>query len=131
MQKYPPINEVRSQKSEVRSQKSEVVFETEIYAPFQKLCALKGGVLDPTIFDKLLEGEPVWLAEINLGIGREIGVYQGVEREWLYWYNQEGKRYLTSQEKAKQAQKQVLQAQERAKLLEARLRSLGVDPNEL
>ncbi len=31
--------------------KSEVVFETEIYAPLQKLCALKSGVLDPTIFD--------------------------------------------------------------------------------
>ncbi|CCQ53910.1 hypothetical protein CWATWH0402_1974 [Crocosphaera watsonii WH 0402] len=43
---------VRLTKSEVRSQKSEVVFETEIYAPLQKLCALKGGVLDPTIFDK-------------------------------------------------------------------------------
>ncbi|MGB5772412.1 MAG: hypothetical protein WBM32_21475, partial [Crocosphaera sp.] len=46
-------------KSEVRSQptlpsqegKSEVVFETEIYAPSQKLFALKGGVLDPIIFD--------------------------------------------------------------------------------
>ncbi|MGK7941149.1 MAG: Uma2 family endonuclease [Crocosphaera sp.] len=80
---------------------------------------------------QLLEGEPVWLAEINLGIGREIGVYQGVEREWLYWYNKEGKRYLTSQEKARESQQQALQAQERAKLLEERLRSLGVDPDEL
>ncbi|CCQ59718.1 hypothetical protein CWATWH0401_1308 [Crocosphaera watsonii WH 0401] len=43
----PPLT-----KSEVRSQKSEVVFETEIYALLQKLCALKDGVLDPTIFDK-------------------------------------------------------------------------------
>ncbi len=66
---------------------------------------------------QLLQGEPVWLAELNLGIGREIGVYQGVEREWLYWYDRGGKRYLTSQEKAKK--------------LEERLRSLGVDPNEL
>ncbi|MEL4894733.1 Uma2 family endonuclease [Crocosphaera sp. Alani8] len=73
---------------------------------------------------QLLEGEPVWLAEINLGIGREIGVYQGVEREWLYWYDKQGKRYLTPQEEARQAQ-------ERAKLLEERLRSLGIDPNEL
>ena len=87
---------------------------------------------------ELLEGEPVWLSEINLGISREIGVYQGVEREWLYWYNKEGKRYLTSQEKAReaqqeasQAQQEALQAQERAKLLEERLRSLGVDPNKL
>ena len=87
---------------------------------------------------ELLEGEPVWLSEINLGISREIGVYQGVEREWLYWYNKEGKRYLTSQEKAReaqqeasQAQQEALQAQERAKLLEERLRSLGIDPNKL
>ncbi|MDJ0658031.1 MAG: Uma2 family endonuclease [Crocosphaera sp.] len=56
---------------------------------------------------ELLQSEPVWLAEINLGIGREIGIYQGVEREWLYWYNKEGKRYLTPQEEAKKAQKQV------------------------
>ncbi|MDJ0581752.1 Uma2 family endonuclease [Crocosphaera sp.] len=87
---------------------------------------------------QLLEGEPVWLAEINLGIGKEIGVYQGVEREWLYWYYQQGNRYLTSQEEVKQAQEeannakqQVLEAQEKAKKLEEKLRELGVNPNEL
>ena len=73
---------------------------------------------------ELLAGEPVWLSEINLGIGREIGIYQGVEREWLYWYDQQGKRYLTSQEEAKKAQ-------EKAKKLEAKLRELGVDIDEL
>ncbi|EAZ91181.1 Uma2 family endonuclease [Crocosphaera chwakensis] len=73
---------------------------------------------------ELLAGEPVWLAEINLGIGREIGVYQGVEREWLYWYDKKGKRYLTPQEEAKKAQ-------EKAKKLEEKLRELGVDLNEL
>ncbi|ACB50586.1 unknown [Crocosphaera subtropica ATCC 51142] len=80
---------------------------------------------------ELLAGEPVWLSEIDLGIGREIGVYQGVEREWLYWYDRQGKRYLTSHEKAREAQQEALQAQERAKLLEERLRSLGIDPHEL
>ena len=94
---------------------------------------------------ELLEGEPVWLAEINLGIGREIGIYQGVEREWLYWYDQQGKRYLTPQEEAKQTKQQVLEAQaetnnakqealeaqEKAKKLEAKLRELGVNINEL
>ncbi len=66
---------------------------------------------------ELLTGEPVWLSEIGLGIGRQIGVYQGVEREWLYWYDREGKRYLTPQEKAKK--------------LEEKLRSLGVDFNDI
>jgi Uma2 family endonuclease len=47
---------------------------------------------------QLLEGEPVWLSEIDLGIGREIGIYQGIKREWLYWYDPEGRRYLTPEE---------------------------------
>ena len=51
---------------------------------------------------ELLEGEPFWLSEIGLGIGREMGSYQGIEREWLYWYDQEGKRYLTPEEKIQQ-----------------------------
>ncbi|MEA5533020.1 Uma2 family endonuclease [Crocosphaera sp. XPORK-15E] len=80
---------------------------------------------------ELLEGEPVWLSQINLGIGKETGIYQGVSREWLYWYDQQGKRYLTPEEKAMEAQQQALEAKERAKLLEERLRSLGIDPNEL
>ncbi|MGK7960138.1 MAG: hypothetical protein AB4044_06330, partial [Crocosphaera sp.] len=79
---------------------------------------------------ELLEGEPVWLSEIGLGIGREIGVYQGVEREWLYWYDQEGKRYFTPEERALDAEKKALQAEEKVRKLEEKLRSLGFDPSE-
>ncbi len=78
----------------------------------------------------LLEGEPVWLSEIGLGIGKEIGVYQGVEREWLYWYDREGKRYFTPEERVLQAEEKALQAEEKAKKLEEKLRSLGVDISE-
>jgi hypothetical protein len=28
-----------------------------------------------------------------LGIGRDIGMFNGWEREWLYWYDQQGQRY--------------------------------------
>ncbi len=72
---------------------------------------------------ELLEGEPIWLSEISLGIGREIGIYQGIEREWLYWYDQDGERYLTPEER-------TLQAEEKAKKLEEKLRSLGFDPSQ-
>jgi Uma2 family endonuclease len=48
---------------------------------------------------ELLEGKPVWLSEIGLGIGVETGIYQGIEREWLYWYDEKGKRYLTPEER--------------------------------
>ncbi|MGK7953834.1 MAG: Uma2 family endonuclease [Crocosphaera sp.] len=86
---------------------------------------------------ELLEGEPIWLSEIGLGIGREIGIYQGVEREWLYWYDQDGKRYFTpeeralqAEERALQAEEKALQAEEKAKKLEEKLRDFGFDPSE-
>ena len=55
---------------------------------------------------ELLTGEPIWLSELNLGIGKEIGIYQGIEREWLYWYDENGKRYLTPEERIKSEGKQ-------------------------
>jgi len=61
-------------------------------------------------------GSPLWLPEINLGIGRERGMYQGIEREWLYWYDEEGNRYLTPEEKAKEAQLEANKRVEEAQL---------------
>jgi Uma2 family endonuclease len=72
----------------------------------------------------VLEGEPVWLPAIGLGIGRETGIYQGVEREWLYWYDHQGHRYPTPEERAEQAER-------RAERLAEQLRRLGVDPDAL
>ncbi|PSB05262.1 Uma2 family endonuclease [Merismopedia glauca] len=104
----------------------------------------------------LLEGNPVWLSEIGLGIGTQRGIYQGIEREWLYWYNQQGQRCLTPEELAQQEQlrrqeaEQLVQqeqqyrqeaeqlvreeqqrrqqAEERLQILQAQLRSLGIEP---
>lgn len=73
---------------------------------------------------QLQDSNPVWLPEVNLGIGRERGTYQSITREWLYWYNEEGKRLLTPEEQAKQAQ-------QRADMLAERLRALGVDPDSI
>lgn len=53
---------------------------------------------------ELLDGEPVYLTELDLGIGREKGIYQGIEREWLYWYDRQGKRYLTPEERIQQGE---------------------------
>jgi Uma2 family endonuclease len=65
----------------------------------------------------LLQGNPVWLPQINLGIGRERGTYLGRTREWLYWYDNTGKRIPT--------------AEERAERLAAKLRELGVNPDDI
>jgi Uma2 family endonuclease len=82
------------------------------------------------------EKEPIFLEELGLGIGKEEGIYQGIKREWLYWYDENGTRYLTPEERIQQEQESVLTAeknaliaQNRAEKLAAKLRSLGVDPD--
>lgn len=72
----------------------------------------------------LLSGNPVLLPELNLGIGRERGTYQGITREWLYWYDQQGQRLLTPEER-------ILQAEKRAQRLAEQLRLLGIDPESI
>ena len=79
----------------------------------------------------MLSGETVWLPEIGLGIGKERGIFQGIEREWLYWYDSEGKRYLTPEERARELEQENIQSQQKAKKLEAKLRSLGINPEEI
>jgi Uma2 family endonuclease len=73
---------------------------------------------------QLLAGEPIWLSNLGLGIGREVGIYQGITREWLYWYDDQGKRYLTPEE-------ELRSAQQRNKQLEEHLLSSGIDPDTL
>lgn len=43
-------------------------------------------------------GEPFWMPEIGLGIGRQTGNHQGLQREWLYWFDERGNRILTPEE---------------------------------
>lgn len=87
---------------------------------------------------ELLPGDLVWMPEIGLGIGREVGTHQGWTREWLYWYTEQGERLPTPEEqiaqerqRADQAQQQAIKAQQRAEQLAAKLRELGVDPTAL
>lgn len=72
----------------------------------------------------LQPGNPVWLKEIGLAIGNEQGTYQGISRDWLYWYDEQGVRILTPEER-------VTTAEARAQRLAEELRSLGVNPDTL
>ncbi|MDB9415166.1 Uma2 family endonuclease [Microcystis aeruginosa] len=55
---------------------------------------------------ELLAGENnrVWLPEIGLALGYEQGEHIAWVREWLYWYDQSGNRYLTAEERAMNAE---------------------------
>nr|WP_231848479.1 hypothetical protein [Gloeobacter violaceus] len=75
-----------------------------------------------------MSDNPVWLPDIGLAIGCERGVYQGIEREWLYWYDQGGQRYLTPEERtaeaarlATEAAQQAAEAERRAEQAERRV----------
>jgi Uma2 family endonuclease len=78
-----------------------------------------------------LSGNPIWLPHIKLGLGRERGTYQGIEREWLYWYDEQGIRYPTPEERADQAEQRLEQERQRAERLAARLRELNIDPDSI
>ncbi len=92
------------------------------------------------------------MPEVGLGIGRYRGLVGGVEQEILTWYDCQGDRYLSGEERAEQerlraeqersraeqAEQREEQAQQRAEQeqrqrekLEAYLRSQGIDPNQL
>ena len=73
---------------------------------------------------KLQSGEPYWMPEIALGIGRCQIVFSQVEQEQLAWFNQRGERYLTAEERAKQ------ERQEKERMAQY-LRSQGIDPDRL
>ncbi|WP_337884324.1 Uma2 family endonuclease [Fischerella thermalis] len=79
----------------------------------------------------LQPGNPVWLSEIGLGIGKERGTYQGITREWLYWYDEKGQRLLTPEERIQEAEQRRMEAERRAQMLAERLKALGIDPESL
>jgi Uma2 family endonuclease len=92
----------------------------------------------------------VWINDIQLGLGLWTGVYQGIERQWLRWYDDLGHWVLTPAEQAQRerqrAERERQQAQierqraesekqqaqierQRAERLAAQLRALGVEPD--
>jgi Uma2 family endonuclease len=66
-------------------------------------------------------GEPYWMPEIGLGIGRYLAQVGGLSQEILTWYDAQGHRHLSAEEQERQ----------RVEQLEAYLRSQGIDPNNL
>lgn len=83
-------------------------------------------------------GEPFWIPEIELGIGRVRGELGGIQREWLAWYDAEGNPYPLPQELIRHLQGQLQQERQRAEQERQRaerlaeyVRSLGLDPENL
>ena len=60
----------------------------------------------------------LWLPEAELGLGLWSGVYQGLERQWLRFYDAHGVWIPTP----------VEQERQRAARLVAQLQALGIEP---
>jgi Putative restriction endonuclease len=90
-------------------------------------------------------GEPFWMSEIGLGIGRCPEIFSGSQEEVLSWFDERGDRYLRSEEKeiqanlaATQAKSEAIQARaeadrakQRADKLLAKLQEFGIDADSL
>ncbi len=70
---------------------------------------------------QLQVGEPLWMPEIGLGIGRCVLPTDSLGREVLSWFDEKGDRHLSPEEEERRQRER----------LEAFLRSKGIDPNNL
>jgi Uma2 family endonuclease len=75
-----------------------------------------------------IEGQGIWLEQAQLGLGLWEGEYEGIDRLWLRWYDQNHNWLLTPAEEQFQRAEQESQ---RAERLADQLRALGVDPETL
>ena len=66
---------------------------------------------------RLQIGEPFWMPEIGLALGRCQVTTGGLDRQVLSWFDESGDRYLS--------------AEERGERMAAKLRELGVNPDTL
>ncbi len=85
-----------------------------------------------------ISGQGFWLKEIELGLGIWSGFYQGMQGQWLRWYDRAGEWIPTNQEKellanqrADLASQRADRERQRADLLTAKLQELGINADEL
>jgi Uma2 family endonuclease len=109
-------------------------FERDRHQPFE-VYKLEAGTYH------LQAGEPYWMPEIGLGIGRYQADVGGLMREILTWYDEQGLRHFSEAEqerlraeqerfRAEQERFRAEQERLRAERLDALLKARGIDPNE-
>ncbi len=90
---------------------------------------------------RLSEPDPqgrFWIPGLELWLGRWQGERLGLETEWLRWWDPDGNLLMWSSEQAEQERQRAdaeyqraEQEKRKAELLAAKLRELGVDPDDL
>ena len=86
------------------------------------------------------QGQGVWLEQAELGLGLWEGQYQGINRVWQRWYDQnnnwiptpaeqEAQRAEQESQRAEQEAQRAERESQRAERLAEQLRALGIDPD--
>lgn len=92
-------------------------------------------LIDGQYQEQIINDGKIWFEETAIGLGIWHGEFDGITRSWLRWYKSNGEWILTEaerQESRADAQQQRADIQQqRADRLAARLKELGIDPNEL
>lgn len=85
-----------------------------------------------------ISNQKIWMPELDRGLGLWQGEYQGVTRQWLRWYDEQGNWIPTENEtvqrerqRAEQAEALLAQERQQRELLAERLRAMGINPDEL
>lgn len=61
-------------------------------------------------------GEPFWMPEVGLGIGRAMQPVGGIEREVLLWHDEQGRPYPLSEEMVRELKSQLTKTERQAEL---------------
>ncbi len=84
---------------------------------------------------RLQEGEPYWMPEVGLGVGRCQIMMGNLPQEQLAWFDQQGDRHLSEAEierqRAETERQRAETERQRREQLETFLRSQGFDPDRL
>jgi hypothetical protein len=73
----------------------------------------RGFVLNQGHYEPIdIVDQKVWITDLDLGLGVWHGMYQGITRNWLRWYDSAGAWVPTPQESAEQERQRAEQAED-------------------
>ncbi|NEN97243.1 MAG: Uma2 family endonuclease [Moorea sp. SIO3I7] len=79
----------------------------------------------------VLNQDRLLMPELGLSLGLWRGSFRDIPRLWLRWMTLEGNLIPLASEELAQAQLEAIKAKQRAERLAARLRELGINPDQL
>ncbi|MDX2231169.1 MAG: Uma2 family endonuclease [Leptolyngbyaceae cyanobacterium bins.349] len=76
-------------------------------------------------------GEPIWLETVGIGVTLWDGSFETVPGTWVRWCDRTGQVVPTGAEAVQQERQRTEEERQRANRLAERLRSLGINPDEV